>query len=70
MRGEHAAGDPGVRASGDFDGREVVVDSEALAEAAPERAFPGPAGSQQRAVDVEEEKFFFQGSEWQAGGGS
>src|SRR5207253_641744 len=43
MCSEHAARNAGVRATGNFDGREVIVDPEPLTEAATQRAFAGAA---------------------------
>ncbi len=58
VRCEHAPGDAGIRASGDLDGGQIVVDPEAFSKAAPQRPFAGAAGSQQRAIDIEEDQLF------------
>ncbi len=63
VRREHAAGDAGIRPPGDLDLGQIVVDAEPFAETAAQRALPRPSRSEQRAVDIEEEEFLFQGTQ-------
>lgn len=60
MGAQHRAGDAGIGAAGDLDVLQIIVDPETFEEAAPQSAFAGAAGGDQRAVDIEEEERLFQ----------